>query len=345
MAAPDAGHTPSDPARIRRDVAVLASEPRSRRHAPKTMERAEAYVTEELTAAGWQVHREPFEVRGRLGSSDSPGHQALPLKVRFHRRLAGVNLRAELPARLSGSPAGRTILVGAHLDTVVGSPGADDNASGVAVVLEVARILSSLPEPPGVTLMIFDMEEVGLIGSREAARRLARAHRVCGMICLESVGNFSSDAGSQRLPPGAGRAFPAAAAAVRAADRRGDFTLVVHRESSREAAEEFSRAAAEASPSLRTVLLRDPRPDGTLGAVIGLALPALLHLGRSDHASFWNRGVPALMLTSTANFRNRHYHQPTDTPDTLDYDLLASVATATALTAPAWSRAVAARTW
>lgn len=249
------------------------------------------------------------------------------------------------PAAGPGAPAGSaasgapppTLVIGAHLDTVQGSPGADDNASGVAVVLEVARLLGALAEPPPVTLMIFDMEELGLIGSREAVKRLLRAHRVVGgMICLESVGYFSTEPGSQYLPPGARLAIPEAVDRVRRSGRRGDFTLIVHRTSSRGLAETWSRAAAEATPALPTVLLRDPRPDGRVGATLGPAVPVLNNLDRSDHSPFWNRGIPALMLTGTANFRNAQYHRPGDTPDTLDYGRLAAVARATAATAAAW---------
>ncbi|WP_446039234.1 M28 family peptidase [Streptomyces sp. SID1121] len=329
----------ADPALLRRHVTALAGEPRSRRHAPQAMERAEEYVTDHLTEAGWDVHRDPFDVRWRWGSADGPGHRAMPLKIRLHRRVAGANLRAEPPGprgRGEGTGPRSTVVVGAHLDTVLDSPGADDNASGVAVVLETARVLARLPQPPDVTLMLFDMEETGLIGSREAVRQLVGTRRVAGMICLESVGYFSSALGSQRLPPGAGLAFPAAAEAIAEGHHRGDFTLVVHRTSSRPAAEAWARAAAEASPSLPSVLLRDPRPDGRFGAAAGLALPVLNNLSRSDHAPFWNHRIPALMLTGTANFRNTHYHRPTDTPDTLDYERLAAVATATAATAAAW---------
>jgi Zn-dependent M28 family amino/carboxypeptidase len=330
----------ADAARLRRHVTTLAAEPRSRRHAPQAMERAEEYVTDQLTGAGWDVHRDPFDVRWRWGSADQPGHRAMPLKIRLHRRLTGANLRAEPPGPAGGTDGSArrsTVVVGAHLDTVVDSPGADDNASGVAVVLETARLLARLPQPPDVTLLLFDMEEVGLIGSREAVRQLLRTRRVAGMICLESVGYFSSALGSQRLPLGSGLAFPAATDAVNEGHHRGDFTLVVHRESSRPAAEAWARAAAGASPSLPAILLRDPRPDGPLGVAVGLALPVLTHLSRSDHAPFWNHGIPSLMLTGTANFRNTHYHRSTDTPDTLDYDRLAAVATATAATAAGWS--------
>ncbi|MFF4902794.1 M28 family peptidase [Streptomyces sp. NPDC001068] len=319
-----------DAARLRRHVEFLAREPRGRLRAPAAMERAEAYVRDELTAAGWLVRRQPFDARWQIGSTDRHGHRALALKPRLHRRLRGANLIASLP----GAPTGPVVVVGAHLDSVSGSPGADDNASGVAVVLETARLLAGAPTPPGVVLAVFDMEELGLIGARQAAGELSRNPGVRGMICLESVGYFSDLPGTQRLPAGFEKLFPEASAAVRADGGRGDFTLVVHRRSSADAAEAWRRAAAAAT--MTGLLLRDPRPDGPLGLLIGLAVPPAGHLGRSDHAPYWNRGIPALMLTDTANFRNPHYHRSTDLPDTLDYQRLASVTAATAVTAVTW---------
>lgn len=324
-----------DAARLRRHVEFLAVEPRSRRWTPRAMERAEGYVHDELTAAGWQVERRPFDVRWQIGSTDRHGHRALALKPRLHRRLRGANLIASLP----GSGDGPVVVVGAHLDSVSGSPGADDNASGVAVLLETARLLAAAPVPPRVVLAVFDMEELGLIGARQAARQLGRDGGVRGMICLESVGYFADAPGTQRLPVGFERVFPETSAATRADGHRGDFTLVVHRRSSAGAAAMWKRAAAASSPAVTGLLLRDPRPDGLLGLLIGLAVPPANHLGRSDHAPFWNRGVPALMLTDTANFRNPHYHRSTDVPGTLDYERLAAVTAATAVTAVSWPEA------
>lgn len=322
-----------DPARLRRHVEFLAAEPRSRLRAPAAMARAEAYVQDELTAAGWSVERRPFDARWQIGSTDRHGHRALALKPRLHRRLRGANLVASLP----GPGEGPAVVVGAHLDSVSGSPGADDNASGVAVILETARLLAAAPVPARVVLAVFDMEELGLVGARQAARELAGNAR--GMICLESVGYFTDEPGTQHLPVGFERVFPEASAATRADGHRGDFILVVHRRSSAAAATTWQRAAATGLGSLPSLLLRDPRPDGPLGLLIGLAVPPANHLGRSDHAPFWNRRVPALMLTDTANFRNPHYHRSTDVPDTLDYERLAAVTAATAVTAMTWSDA------
>ncbi|MGW1209903.1 M28 family peptidase [Streptomyces sp. NPDC002499] len=321
-----------DESRLRRDVEFLSAHPRSRRRAPDLMMRAESYVSEELASAGWQVERQPFEMRWRLGATDQQGHRALALKPRLHRRLQGANLIASLP----GADNAGTVLIGAHLDSVEGSPGADDNASGVAAVLEIARLLARLPVAPSVTLAVFDMEELGLIGAQHAARQLTARQRVLGMICLESVGYFVDGPDTQHLPAGFATAFPEAAAATKARDSRGDFALVVHRRTSVAAARSWERAAAATSAALPSILLRDPRPDGLLGMLIGLVIPPANHLGRSDHAPFWNRRVPAVMLTDTANFRNPNYHRPTDVPDTLDFRRLAAVTAATATTAVNW---------
>ncbi|WP_308354838.1 M28 family peptidase [Streptomyces sp. Je 1-79] len=348
----------ADPARLRQDVEFLADRPRGRIHAPDAMVRAEAHVARRLTEAGWRTERQPFDVRWRPGCTDAPGGARLsPLRFRLHRRLTGANLLAELPeppepperveppepieppARPGPAEPGEraTVLVGAHLDTVVGSPGADDNASGVAALLEVARLLGGLPRPPAVRLVCFDMEELGCVGARVAARASGGdGRRVAGMLCLESVGCFATAPGTQAMPPGFGAVFPGAAGAVRASGHRGDFVLVVHRRSSDGAAGLWRRAAEVVDPPLPAVTLRDPRPDGPLGALAGLALPPVNHLGRSDHAAYWNAGVPAVLLTTTANFRNPRYHRPTDTPDTLDYERLTAVAVATAATAALW---------
>ncbi|WP_020419285.1 M28 family peptidase [Amycolatopsis sp. ATCC 39116] len=307
-------------ARLTADVAALAAEPRGSVHAPAAMDRARRYVEDELRAAGWSVRRDPFTVRWRFGVSDRPGTRAMPLKVRLHRRLSGTNLIARLPGA-----TGPALVVAAHLDTVQGSPGADDNASGVAAALEVARLVRAADEHAPVTLVFPDMEELGLIGAKVAARRLTGLRAV---VCLESVGYYSDVPGSQRLPGGMALAFPTAAGEVRSRGLRGDFAAVIHRRSSAALARAWQTAAA--AHGLRSVPLRDPRPDGPAGVALGVLVPVLNHLGRSDHAAFWNRSVPSLMVTDTANFRNAHYHRATDRPDTVDYARLAAVAAATA---------------
>lgn len=292
------------------------------------MELAEDHVASSLSAAGWQVEFQPFTAGLRLASNDSGDRSARLLRVRPYRELSGVNLIARHP----GAAPGPAVVVGAHLDTVRDSPGADDNASGVAALLEVGHLLAQLDPPPPVVLAVFDLEELGLVGAAAAARLLLRSGPLVGMIGLESVGFYSSAAGSQRLPAGASRAFPATARGI--ADGIGDFTLVVHRRTTAAPARAWQSAAATLGH--RGVLLLDPRRDGLAGSLSTVVLPHTLHLSRSDHAAFWRRGVPALMLTDTASFRNPHYHRAGDVPSTLDYTRLAQVAVATAVTAATW---------
>ncbi len=321
------------PSRLRRDVEALCSiGPRSRLHAPAAMQAAEDYVAGELRDAGWVVERQAFTTRWRLGLTDSTTRRAKLFPLRLHRRLSGTNLIA----RLSDATEPQ-VVVGAHLDTVQNSPGADDNASGVAAVLELARVLPTVHPQPNVTLAIFDMEELSMVGSAAAAAQLRKHHDVRGMISLESVGYFSSEPNSQRMPLGAGKVLGPAAGELMATGKRGDFVLVAHRRSSAAAAEMWSAAAAGSSPTLPTVLTFDPRPDGVKGLLAGYVRPGYAQLGRSDHASFWNRGIPAMMVTGTASFRNTEYHRPGDTPDRLDYERLAAVTRATALTAADWA--------
>jgi hypothetical protein len=111
-------------------------------------------------------------------------------------------------------------------------------------------------------------------------------------------------------------------------ERRGDFLAVVHRRSSRSVAERFCAAAQRYE--LATLRVRDPRPDGVPGLLATILLPPLATLDRSDHLPFWRRCIPSAMLTDTANLRNRNYHQPSDTPDTVDYRRLASLVSALA---------------
>ena len=108
--------------------------------------------------------------------------------------------------------------------------------------------------------------------------------------------------------------------------RRGDFLAIVHRRSSQQLAIRFCAAATRLE--LPTVRVRDPRPDGIAGLLATAALPPLATLDRSDHLPFWRRGIPAVLLTDTANLRNRNYHCPTDTPDTLDYFRLSRLVSA-----------------
>ena len=210
------------------------------------------------------------------------------------------------------TPSGRAaydrlapIIVGAHYDTVVESPGADDNASALAVLLEVAYQLRRSPLERPVWLVAFCLEEQGLLGSTAFAARLKKAKRsIGGAIILECVGFASRTEGSQQTPPGIPIAVPG----------KGDFLAVIGNEASRELIAAIEQSAAGSVPRLKT---------------LGLAVPGrgelLPDTRRSDHAAFWDAGFPAVMLTDTANYRNPHYHRRSDTVDTLDIPFLEKV--------------------
>jgi hypothetical protein len=322
----------ADPERVRADVAALAQSPRGRRHHPVELAAAERYVTERLTKAGWLVTATPFERRWVVGVSDAGGKTSILRRLRLFPRLNGVNLLAERPGTPADTPA---VLIVAHLDSVAISPGADDNASGVAALLEAARLLALLPEAPAVRLAVVDLEELGKIGSAALARNAGYRRGLKAVICLESVGTFSSAPDSQRLG-GLGLLFREVAGQVRANRGRGDFVLAVCRRSSVPGARLLAAGAAALSAPLPVLVARDPRPDGRLGQLVTALIPVLANLDRSDHAPFWNRGVPALMLTTTAPFRNRHYHQAGDVLENVDHPRLTAVAVAVAAAAATW---------
>lgn len=224
------------------------------------------------------------------------------------------NIIAEI--RGNESP-GEVILVCAHFDAVAGSPGADDNASGVAGVLEIARRLA---EPSfrastarTVRFALFNLEEIGLVGSRhhaQASQARARAggDRIVAVINLEMIGYFTDEPNSQRspIPPIPGVFTPPTV---------GDSIAIVANQASSPLARAIDAALREREPRMPTIVV-DFIPGN------GRAFP---DVRRSDHAPFWDIGVPAVMLTDTSEFRNPHYHKPTDTIETLDLTRMAMV--------------------
>jgi aminopeptidase YwaD len=276
-----------DPGALRRHVQALEGERHSWR-APDRMRRARDYCREELTRLGWRVTSQPF-------------------------RFAGAEHENILALPPGADPIRPRTLIGAHLDTVRGTPGADDNASGVAGVLEAARLLAEAPAPGPVELAVWDLEErTGLtyrIGSRRHVAASRRAHvRYAGALVLEMIGYRTTKPYSQTIP------LP-----IRWMDlpRTGDFLAAVGDFGSRRLLDTFLAAAGRASPELKIVHLAVP-----------LRGWSVLATRRSDNASFWSNGFPALMLTDTADLRNPHYHRSTDRSDTLDYTFMAQVVAA-----------------
>jgi Zn-dependent M28 family amino/carboxypeptidase len=199
------------------------------------------------------------------------------------------------------------ILIGAHYDSVPSTPGADDNASGVAVMLACAEALSVFDDLPAC-FVAFNREEDGLIGSTDFVEnyigkgklRVREAH------ILEMVGYSSRVRGSQRAPEG----LP-----IRISDT-GDFLGVLGNRVSTKMIDAAMETAKTYTPDL---------PVTGLKVYLGLE-KRLSVLRRSDHDPFWQSDIPAVMWTDTAEFRNPNYHLPTDAPDTLDYDFLQKVA-------------------
>jgi Zn-dependent M28 family amino/carboxypeptidase len=237
-----------------------------KRYTKESRDRARNYLTQSLKKLGWSSTLQPFE--------------------------GGVNIFAQ---RQGTDPEAGAVLVAAHYDTVPGSPGADDNASGVAVVLEVARLFGSRPTPRTLQLAFFDQEELGLRGSIAFAANEAHLSNLRGVIVMDMVGFACYTVGCQRYPAGLPIIPPT---------NRGDFLAVVGDSEHLPLLEAFHQSGQPDLPPVLTL----PVP------LKGMLIPDTL---RSDHAPFWYHGVGAVLLTDTANLRTPHYHQPSDTPATL----------------------------
>lgn len=252
--------------------------------APEALARAAAYVAAQFAGFQWTTTRQSFRALGKS-----------------YNNILAVKAPAGRPAKERQAP----LLIGAHYDTVMASPGADDNASALAVLLEVADQLRYTGVTRPVWLAAFCLEEQGLLGSRAFALHLKQAGQpLYGAIVLECVGYVSHEAGSQGTPPGVPIAVPTV----------GNFLGIIGNEASRELIAAVERSARSAAPAMPTLALAVPGR--------GEALP---DVRRSDHAAFWDEGYPAVMLTDTANFRNPHYHLPSDTLDTLDLGFIEAV--------------------
>jgi hypothetical protein len=196
------------------------------------------------------------------------------------------------------------VIVGAHYDAFQGTPGADDNASGCAAVLALARHFAKDPQPRTIRFLLFTNEEppnfmqpsMGSWVYAKACR--ARDDRITAMLSLESIGYYSTAPNSQHYPPPLSLLFPST----------GDFIAFVGNLSSRHL---LRRAIAD---------FRAHAAFPSEGAALPSGVPGV---GWSDHWSFWQENYPAIMITDTALYRNANYHTPSDTPGTLDYDRLA----------------------
>ena len=268
-------------ARLRQHVEHLAGEVGERNSVHyQNLERARHYIEDVFARQGYSFQHDVYQV----------GKQT-------HRNVI---------VEHKGRSAGKTLVVGAHYDTAPGTPGADDNASGVALLLELARLIRSIGSVLTLRFVAFTLEEPPyfrshLMGSRVHAHRCRqRDDRIAGMISLEMVGYYSDRPGSQHYPlPLMSWVYPNA----------GNFIAVAGNFRSRHLVRSLARLLAKQ--------IRMP--------VESTALPFVPGTGLSDNWSFWKEGYPALMITDTAFFRNPHYHGLSDLPDTLDYDQMAAL--------------------
>jgi hypothetical protein len=199
----------------------------------------------------------------------------------------------------------RITLVAAHYDSVPDCPGADDNASGLAVMLECARLLEQVETRKVIGFVAFNAEEDELLGSRDfvAQGLSALPSSVALAHVLEMVGFRGNMPGFQQLPlPWLSRRF-----------RQPDFLGLLGKGHSNKTVDRVLNSSS--ALQLRLLAAKTWGPLHRL----------FPDLRRSDHFSFWNSGIPAVLWTDTANFRNPNYHCPSDTPDTLDYTFMSDV--------------------
>jgi len=268
---------------LRQAVTVLASEIGVRSFQDhERLTSAADYISGQLASFGYNVTHQTF----------------------YFRMHPYDNLIAELPGT---SMPGRILVIGAHYDTVRTTPGADDNASGVAGLLGLARQLSRIQPDKTIRFVFFCLEEPPTyrtrnMGSYHYARSLKeKGDRVEGMICLEMIGYFCDREGCQHYPlPFMNVKFPKA----------GNYISMVGNLRSRRFTQKLAKDFRE-NTDLPVITLNAP------AIVIGIDF--------SDHWSFGKFGYKALMVTDTAFYRNPHYHAPSDLPETLDYERMAKI--------------------
>ena len=250
-------------------------------HSPGTMERSAAWIEGEFRAAGYEPSRQIYEARGTTVA----------------------NIEALLPG---GARASEFLVVGAHYDTDAGCPGANDNGSGVAALLEIAAALRARKPACSVRFVAFANEEPPFfqkegMGSLVAARASrAKGEAIRGMLSLETIGYYSDAEGSQKYPFPFALFYPS----------KGNFISFVGNVASRslvrQSVASFRRHAAFPS--------------------IGAALPgAIPGVGLSDHWCYWQSGYAALVVSDTAPFRYEEYHSSADTPDKVGFERMARV--------------------
>lgn len=277
----------ADQTRLRQSVEFLAQQTGQRHFRNRNvLEQTASYIEQQLQQAGGIMRSDPVIVDGE------------------HFR--------NIVARFGPSVGKPAIVVGAHYDASVNTPGADDNASGVAGLLELARLLGRKPPTKPVELVAYTLEEPPNFGSENmgswhhAMRLIAEDTRPQVVIVLEMIGYFDDRPGSQAYPvPGLAYLYP----------DRGNFIGVIGDFGSPRLVRTI-KAALSSCAEVPVYSINAP------AWMPGIAL--------SDHSSYWAHGLSAVMITDTAYLRNPHYHEVSDLPDTLDYGAMGQVVTGVA---------------
>lgn len=274
-----------DQERIRRHIEILTETIRPAES--DELEKCRQYISGLFEESGWQVERVPFVAETDVGET-----------------LNGINLVAR---RADFDKSAPRFCVGAHLDSRPDTPGADDNASAVAAMMEIARRYPALVTHPKLQLELvaFDLEENGMLGGAFHAATARQADvDLRGMVSLEMLGYCDSTPGSQQLPKQLQGLYPDS----------GDFIAIIGNQISGDLIKAFEKGM-RVVPGLPIEILAVPQNGELLQAT-----------RLSDHSPFWDEGFSALMITDTSFMRNPHYHQMSDTIDTLDMDFLERVA-------------------
>lgn len=277
---------------LRIDLQTLAGDIGERNaFLPGKLEAAAAFIEKQLTQAGYSVQRHPFPVHLELGPNPESDTVCS-------------NLSVEIPGTTKPE---EIIVVGAHYDSIFGSPGANDNGTGVVATLALARRMANSSPRRTLRFVFFVNEEPPFfqveeqMGSLVYARQCrARNDNIIAMLALETMGCYSDEPGTQHYPLGLGLLYPTTGNFIGFVGNFGSRGLV------RQCIASFRQHTSFPSE--------------------GAALPGHIPgVGWSDHWSFWQAGYSAIMVTDTAPFRYEHYHEASDTRDKVDYDRLARV--------------------